>query len=137
MAKLAKKEMQAFIKAKLRKAGEALTTIGIEDIAEEIDLEKYVLRSGREGGEYLQLVGAEGWINISIGQSVTLTKKGDKRIDELLENYVVYCGWNDREGNKRETPWFAFGSEGDSEASIIAQKNYEAEEATVGSKRGA
>ena len=93
----------------------------IKDIIEEFDVEDMELREGAEGSEYLRLVCEDGWVNISLGKSVELNKKGEARIGELVNNYTIYCGWNDKAGNRRERPWLSFGSTGDTGANVIGK----------------
>jgi hypothetical protein len=120
---LSKEDKKSILGSILRKGGEPLAQLDIKDIIEEFDIIDFELREGNDGGEYLRLIAdnEEGWVNISLGKSVELMKKGEARINELVNNYTIYCGWNDKAGNRRERPWLSFGSAGDTGAKVIGK----------------
>lgn len=123
MAKLTGKELQQFLaKAKVRSKDD-LPTIDIEELFDFFNGDQLDLMTGREGTEYVKLTFGDQSLNLSIGQSVRLTKRGDARLSELLENYVLYAGTKvrDDKGNlvERDFPWFSFGADGSSSANIV------------------
>lgn len=69
------------------------------------------LVSDNEGRLHFHLTNSKdrSYFSIGCGKTVSLTAKGDARIAELLNNYVIYTGTADRAGNQLEKPWFSFG----------------------------
>ena len=129
MAKLDKQALLDKLFSKIERVAtdSEILTVDYSEILDEFKVKEVELREGQEGNEYLRLITKKGWINISVGAKLAknLTKKrGEARIDEIIETGTLYFGFNDREGNERERPWMTFSVAGDSSASILATKNY-------------
>ena len=62
--------------------------------------------------ERLHFVNKDGnYISVKVGATCELTKEGDERVAELINNYTIYCGDKDQDGNPTESPWFTFGKQ--------------------------
>lgn len=141
-----KKAEAVFAKARIRSSSD-ITAVLFMDMVRYYGVHRADLMQGRARGvagtpdyvparEYVKLwfantEGVDESINLSIGQSVTLTQKGVARLDELLDNFVLYTGQTNRDKTPREFPWFAFGVEADASANVLASKTFstDAEEA--------
>lgn len=108
--------------------GQGLLTIEVTDLIEKFAIEDYVLRENENGGEYMQLINPKGRISIGISPKLsnTLTKRGQARIDEILDKGTIYFGFERYDENRKlvptDKPWLVFSIAGDASASIIATK---------------
>lgn len=87
-------------------ADSQLETVNIVDLINDVQADDVFMYEDQNGQERVRVLNTESgeYYPIRVGDKVVLEEEGENRLEELLDNFVIYCGSSEA-GNK----YFTFG----------------------------